>query len=67
MPFILRAEQLGAWLGDDWLQILANPDRTLLEKIQTQAELFLMVAVRKDLFALAARRAEKENLQLARI
>jgi putative SOS response-associated peptidase YedK len=40
MPFILRAEQLGAWLGDDWLQILANPDWTLLEKIQTQAELF---------------------------
>jgi hypothetical protein len=40
MPFILRAEQLGAWLGDDWLQVLENPDRAMREKIQKQAELF---------------------------
>jgi len=40
MPFILRAEQLGAWLGDDWLAVLENPDRALLEKMQKQAELF---------------------------
>jgi putative SOS response-associated peptidase YedK len=33
MPFILRAEQLGAWLGDDWLAVLENPDRVVLEKI----------------------------------
>ena len=40
MPFILRTEQLGAWLGDDWLAILENPGRAPLEKIQKQAELF---------------------------
>ncbi len=40
MPFILGAEQLGAWLGDEWLQVLENPDRALLGKIQKQAELF---------------------------
>jgi putative SOS response-associated peptidase YedK len=40
MPFILQAEQLGAWLGDDWLSVLENPDRAPLEKIQKQAELF---------------------------
>ena len=40
MPFILRAEQLGAWLGDDWLPVLENPDRAPLEKIQKQPELF---------------------------
>ena len=40
MPFILRVEQLGAWLGDDWLQVLKNPDRVPLEKILKQAELF---------------------------
>ena len=40
MPFILRAEQLGAWLGDDWLQVLENPDRAPLDKIQNQAEFF---------------------------
>ncbi len=41
MPFILRAEQLGAWLGDDWLAVLDNPDRAPLDKIQKQAELAL--------------------------
>jgi putative SOS response-associated peptidase YedK len=45
MPFILRAEQLGAWLGDDWLQVLVNPDRAPLEKIQKQPELFSTPAV----------------------
>jgi putative SOS response-associated peptidase YedK len=40
MPFILRAEQLGAWLGDDWLVILEKPDQAPLEKIQKQPELF---------------------------
>jgi putative SOS response-associated peptidase YedK len=40
MPFILRPEQLGAWLGDDWPSVLEKPDRTELEKIQKQPELF---------------------------
>ena len=40
MPFILREEQLAAWLGDDWLSALENPDRAPLDKIQKQAELF---------------------------
>lgn len=40
MPFILRAEQLGAWLGDDWLAVLENPDQAPLDKIQKQPELF---------------------------
>jgi putative SOS response-associated peptidase YedK len=45
MPFILRAEQLGAWIGDDWLAVLENPDRAPLEKIQKQPELFSPSAV----------------------
>ena len=40
MPFLLRTEQLGSWLGDDWLEVLENPDRADLEKIQKQPELF---------------------------
>jgi len=33
MPFILRADQSVAWLGDDWLAVLENPDRVPLDKI----------------------------------
>jgi putative SOS response-associated peptidase YedK len=40
MPFILRAEQFEAWIGDDWLRVLENPDRSPLENIHKQPELF---------------------------
>jgi putative SOS response-associated peptidase YedK len=40
MPFILRPEQRGAWLGDDWPAVLEKPDRTELEQNQKQPELF---------------------------
>jgi putative SOS response-associated peptidase YedK len=40
MPFILRADQFCAWLGDDWLAVQENPDLALLDKIQKQPELF---------------------------
>jgi len=40
MPFILRAEQYADWLGEDWLRVLEHPDKSPLEKIQKQPELF---------------------------
>jgi len=40
MPFILRSEQYASWLGDDWFHVLENPDKTPLEKIQRQPDLF---------------------------
>ena len=40
MPFLLRSEQYTDWLGEAWLQVLENPDKSPLEKIQKQPELF---------------------------
>lgn len=40
MPFILRPEQHVEWLEGDWKQILNNPDRSSLEKLQNQPNLF---------------------------
>jgi putative SOS response-associated peptidase YedK len=40
MPFILRPEQNADWLGDKWRDVLNEPDRAPLEKIQKQPELF---------------------------
>jgi putative SOS response-associated peptidase YedK len=40
MPFVLSPSQYDAWLGESWLDVLANPDKSLLEKIQKQPELF---------------------------
>lgn len=39
MPFILKEDQFDDWLGNDWHEVLANPDRRPLEKIQNQPEL----------------------------
>lgn len=40
MPFILRPEQCADWLGGDWLSVLEQPDKSHLDKIQKQPELF---------------------------
>jgi len=40
MPFILRPEQYAEWLGADWLRVLELPDKSPLDKIQKQPELF---------------------------
>ncbi len=40
MPFILRPEQYDSWLGAGWVEALAKPDKSPLEKIQRQPELF---------------------------
>ena len=40
MPFLLQPHQYADWLGDAWLQVLENPDKAPLEKIQKQPELF---------------------------
>ena len=40
MPFLLQPQQYADWLGDAWLQVLENPDKAPLEKIQKQPELF---------------------------
>ena len=40
VPFLLQPGQYADWLGDAWLQVLANPDKAPLEKIQKQPELF---------------------------
>jgi putative SOS response-associated peptidase YedK len=40
MPFILKPDQYDSWLGEDWQQVLTEPDHAPLEKIQKQAELF---------------------------
>jgi hypothetical protein len=45
LPFILRSEQLVGWLGDGWLQVLENPDRTLLEKSRNSRTCFSTGAV----------------------
>jgi putative SOS response-associated peptidase YedK len=41
MPFILPSEKSADWLGDDWLNVLATPNKAPLEKIQKQPDLFL--------------------------
>jgi len=40
MPFILKPEQYDGWFGDQWQDILNQPDHAPLEKIQKQPELF---------------------------
>lgn len=40
MPFVLQPDQYADWLGEAWLQVLDNPDKAPLEKIQKQPELF---------------------------
>ena len=40
MPFILRPEQYRPWLGNDWQDVLQHPDKSPLEKIQKQPDLF---------------------------
>lgn len=40
MPFILRPEQFEEWLGAQWETVLANPDKSPLDKVIKQPELF---------------------------
>jgi putative SOS response-associated peptidase YedK len=40
MPLIVPPEFYDAWLGDDWQRVIAEPDRSPLEKVQRQPELF---------------------------
>ena len=40
MPFLLRDDQLDAWLGGDWQSVLAAPDKSPLEKFEPQPRLF---------------------------
>ena len=40
MPFILKPEQCGLWLGEGWQDVLTKPDQAPLEKFQKQPELF---------------------------
>ena len=40
MPFILKPDQYDLWLGENWQQVLTEPDHAPLEKYQKQAELF---------------------------
>ena len=40
MPFILKPDQYDLWLGENWQQVLTEPDYAPLEKIQKQPELF---------------------------
>ena len=40
MPFILKPEQYEGWFGDQWQEILNQPDHAPLEKFQKQPELF---------------------------
>ena len=40
MPLILRPEQYDGWFGDQWQEILNQPDHAPLEKFQKQPELF---------------------------
>jgi hypothetical protein len=36
----ISPERYADWLGETWLQVLDNPDKASLEKIQKQPELF---------------------------
>ena len=40
MPFLIQPRQYADWLGEAWQQVLDNPDKAPLEKIQKQPELF---------------------------
>jgi putative SOS response-associated peptidase YedK len=40
MPFIVRPDNYADWLGKDWERVLAEPDKSDLEKFQKQPELF---------------------------
>jgi putative SOS response-associated peptidase YedK len=40
MPFLIPPERYADWLGEAWLQVLETPDKSPLEKIQKQPELF---------------------------
>jgi hypothetical protein len=36
----LKPEQYDGWFGDEWQEILTQPDHSPLEKFQKQPELF---------------------------
>jgi len=40
MPFLLQPEQFDEWLGEKWETVLTNPDKSPLEKVMKQPELF---------------------------
>lgn len=40
MPFILPPEQVEEWFSDGFARVLANPDKSPLQKYQNQPELF---------------------------